>query len=521
MNVVSGHKPGFAWLVVAPFALVHVLLHLFTNGNYGVFRDEFYYWDCANHLAWGYVDQPPLSIALLAGWKTLFGDSVHSLRVLPAMAGAVLVLLSARLSAEMGGDRFAQAVAAMSTVSVPFYLVATGFYSMNAFELVFWAMGYWVVLRILEMGASPVDDRKTKNLWIGMGVIVGLGMMNKISMVGFALGFLVALLLTSHRRHLKLPYPYIAGLIAALIFLPHIIWQIQNGWPTVEFAQNAKRYKIADLSAGAYLTAQLLEMGPANVLVWAVGLPYLLFTKQGRCYRPFGWMFIAVVVFFVMQRSKPYYLMTAYTVLLAAGAVAIARFIASRHLRWLRPLVFVHLGVGLLVALPLALPVLPPEALVVYQQAIGIAPAAEERGHQGSELPQHFGDRFGWDDLTKTVASVYDNLSQEEQAHCIIVGRNYGVAGAINYYGRRYGLPRAVSTHNNYYLWGPGITVPNVFIVLARPEDGFENAFEDMTPVATIDAKFAMPEERGLVVYICRNLKTSLEEAWRAGRIFI
>ncbi|HEU4929084.1 MAG TPA: glycosyltransferase family 39 protein, partial [Candidatus Krumholzibacteria bacterium] len=176
-------------------ALAHVLLHLVFGGRYGIFRDELYYWDCANHLSFGYVDHPPLSIAILAAWKAVFGSSLISLRILPALAGGALILLVARLAARMGGGSLSQTLAALITFAVPSYLGITGYYSMNSFELIFWALGFLIMIDILENGRTAT--------WIAFGVCIGLGMQNKISVGVFAAAAGLAIMAATRLRAVR------------------------------------------------------------------------------------------------------------------------------------------------------------------------------------------------------------------------------------------------------------------------------------------------------------------------------
>ncbi len=499
-------------LILGAIALAHFLLHLLTNGNYGLFRDEFYYMACSDRLAWGYVDQTPLAPALLSGARAVLGDSVHAIRLLPALAGALLVLLAGLLAAEFGGGRFARVLAGLCTAIVPSYLVQTGYYSMNAFDLLFWAASFYLLIRILKTG----DGR----LWLLVGLVVGLGLLNKLSMVIFGIGLAAGLILTSGRRHL-LTWPlWAGGGIAAALFLPHILWQIENGWPTLEFIANAKAHKIAEASPLAFLLGQIVEIHPLNFPVWLAGLGFLLSSKDGRPFRLIGLIYIVIFLFLIIQNSKGYYLAPAYTMLLAAGACSIEAFLERR--RWSRagPALIALLVAGGALTAPLAVPVLPVKAFISYQEISGLRPSEAEK-HEAGALPQHFADRFGWENMARIVASVYESLPPEKQVGCAVVTANYGEAGAIDYYRSLYGLPPAVSGHNNYYLWGPGrISGKTIISVGIAPEE-LSEVFEVVEPAATIASPYAMPYEADLTVYVCSGLKLSLEDAWSRIKKFI
>ncbi|MDH4036160.1 MAG: glycosyltransferase family 39 protein [Candidatus Krumholzibacteria bacterium] len=484
-------------------------LHLTAGLNYGIFRDELYYWDCANHLAWGYVDHPPLSIAVLAGWKVVFGDSLFSLRVIPALAGGALVFVVAALARRMGASRFGVNLAALITLAVPCYLGITGIYSMNAFDLLFWAAGYLLVLRLIEAPRTGT--------WVALGVCVGIGMLNKISVSVFVVALLAGALVTPQRRWLRTRGPYLAGAIAALIFLPHVLWQISNGWPTREFIENAQRYKITALSPPGFLAGVMMEMSPPLAPLHLVGIAALFFLPSLRRFRMLGWMVVAAIAFFMLQRSKPYYVDAVFPAVIAATGVAVG--VAAGRLRWLRPVVVVFVAACMLVTTPFAVPVLPVETFIAYMHKTGGGGSSGEN-RETAELPQFYADRFGWQELAEQVAETFRGLPDEDRADCLIWGRNYGNAGALNYYGRALGLPTAVSTHNNYHLWGPGRNSARVVITVGIGPEDLGDAFEEYVEAGSTHARYAMPDETGVGIWVCRGIRLPLEEVWRLGKAY-
>ncbi len=493
-------------------AIASIALHLATAGRYGIFRDELYYWDCANHLAWGYVDHPPLSIALLSGWKTVFGDSLLSLRILPALAGGALILLVARLAVRLGGGAVAQALAALVTLAVPSYLGITGVYSMNAYELLFWAAGYLLLLDAFESGR--------RSAWLALGVCVGLGMLNKISVGVFALAAGIAVLIATRLQILRTTGPVLASVVATLLFAPHLVWQAANGWPTHEFIENAQRYKMTEMNPAVFLWNVTMEMGPSLAPLHFFGLGALLFYPPLRRFRPLAWTWLVALAVFMLNRSKPYYTIAAFPPLIAACAVWVEAVARRSRLRWVAPLVAVHAVVSFVVTAPFAIPLLPVEKFIAYQDATGIRPSSGEN-RDTAALPQFFADRFGWTDLAEQVAGVVQSLPPEERAACLIVARNYGQAGAINYFGRERGLPRAVCQHNSYYLWGCGTTEPKVYVIVGQDREGLDTTFAEVNEVARTGARYAMPDETDVPIWVCRGIRMPLDEAWKRGRMYI
>jgi hypothetical protein len=482
-----------------------MLIHVFTNGNYGMFRDEFYYIACSDHLAWGYVDHPPLSLLLLKISRIVVGDSVQAVRFLATLSGGVLVFMTGLLAREIGARRFGQTLAGLCMAISPLHLAITGFFSMNAFDYLFWAAAFYVVVRIVKTGNGK--------LWLVLGLVLGLGLQNKVSVLFFAFSMVVGMPFTPLRRYFRDRYFWLGGGVALLIFLPHILWQVAYGWPTLEFMRIATKYKISEMSPLQFFAGQFLEMQPLNFPIWFLGLVALLLIPKYKSFRILGLIYVVAFVAFAAQTSKVYYLSPAYPPLFAAGGIAIERLLQRGLLKWLKPVVLVVLLTAGAIMAPMAVPVLPVESFLSYQEKLGIEPVVEER-HEMGVLPQHYADRFGWPEMAAAVAGVYQSLPPEQQTDCIILGGNYGETGAINYYGRQLGLPEAVSGHNSYYHWGPGDASGNVVISVGIPVEYLAEMFEIVSPAAQIESPYAMPYESNLTVYLCYGLKAPLQEVW-------
>ncbi len=277
------------------------------------------------------------------------------------------------------------------------YVVMHYLFTMNAFEPLFWTGCAYVVVRIVKTG----DQR----LWLAFGAIAGLGLQNKYSMGVFAFALVVGVLLSPARRAFAKPWIWLGGALAFLIFLPNVIWNVQHGWPFFELMRNI-RASGRDVVLGpvAYVLRQVLNMNPANLPIWLVGLGWLLFSARGRAFRPLGWAFLVTLATFIATKGKDYYLAPAFATLFAAGATGIEGFTASGRRRWLRPAV-VALQVPLLLYLPLGLPILPVDALLTYQERLGMTLPATEKAHARAALPHHFAWQFGWDEMVATVAA--------------------------------------------------------------------------------------------------------------------
>jgi hypothetical protein len=491
--------------VAAGLAAAKLLLHLLTNSRYGYFRDELYFIACGEHLDWGYVDHAPLVALVARASRRLFGDSLSALRLLPAAAGALKVLLTGLLVRELGGGRWAAVLACLSVVVAPVYLVSDTLFSMNAFEPLFWTGGALAAVLAVKRG----DAR----WWLAFGALAGLGLQNKHSMLFFGAAVVAGLLLTPERRFLRSPWLWAGGAVALVIFLPNVIWEYRHDWATLELLRNVKATgKNVELAPLDFVLQQFLILLPLTAPVWLAGLWFLLCDRDGRRFRLLGVAYLALLALMIALKGKNYYMQPIYPVLFAAGGVMWERWLSRHRLRWLRVAYTVVLVLGGAVFAPLALPVLPPDSLIRYQDALGLRPPKTEVGHAGP-LPQHFGDTFGWPEMVEQVARVYYALPPDERARAAIYANNYGEAGAVDFFGPRHGLPRAISPHQNYFLWGPRDYDGSVLILLQSKRADAERNCTSVETGPEVRHPYAMAEEH-FTIHICRGLKRPIPELW-------
>ena len=493
-------------VLIAVFAVAALLVHLLTNAHYGYFRDELYYIACARHLAFGYVDQPPLSILLLRLSQLLLGDSLFAIRLLPAVAGAAIVALTGVIARELGGNAWAIALACAGSLCALFNLAVGNFFSMNAFEPLFWMVAVYLLVRIIN-GGSPT-------LWLWFGVVLGLGLENKHSTAFFGAGILVGLLLTPLRRQFAQKWIWLGALIAFVIAVPNVLWEARYHWPTYELLRNiAHSNKNVALSPVGFIAQQAVFLNPGTVPLWLGGLFWLFGTREGRRYRIIGIIYLVTLAEFIGLHGKSYYLAPAYSMLFAAGGVAVDRIFGAR-LKWVKPVfIGVIIAMGALCA-PLMLPLLPPDKLLAYMRAIHMEPPRTETSHTEA-LPQIFADQFGWEQMVGSVAHVYHHLRPEDQKRGAIFCQNYGEAGAIDFFGPELGLPPAISGHQNYFLWGPHDWNGEVILVLDTSDEDERELFSSVEDLGqVVSSPWAMPFERRRHVYLCRDLKMSVREFW-------
>jgi 4-amino-4-deoxy-L-arabinose transferase-like glycosyltransferase len=490
-------------------ALAKLIMHLLAAPGYGLNGDELYYLACSNHLDWGYVDQPPLSIFLLHVDRLVLGDSVLSIRLLPALAGFFTVLLTGLLARQMGAKIFGRLIAQLCVLVAPLFLALNHMFSMNAFDVLFWIAAIYIVVLILD-GRNP-------KLWMWFGLVAGLGLQNKISVLFLGFGLVVGLLFTNQRRQLLSPWIWLGGLMAVLLVLPNVVWQIGHGWPTLEWMGNARTQKMVALALPAFLVEQVILMQPLTVFVWATGLISLLFFRFAIRYRSLGWCYLAVLAVFVVLGGKAYYLGPIYPLLFAAGAVAIERWISSK---WVRGAIIVSLLGGGAVTAPLGLPLLPVDDFIKYSEVLGVHVSSGER-HAEGKLPSFYANMFGWQKMTAMVDTVYRSLSVEDQARCGVLCQNYMQAGAIDFYGKQYHLPHAIAGHNNYWLWGMQGYTGEVLIILGGNPNDLRKYFEEVAERARFSDEYIQPIHSDLPIYVVRKPRVSLAPLWPGVKSYI
>ncbi len=492
------------------FGLAKILIHLAAIGRYGIFRDEFYYLACAGRLDWGYVDHPPFSIAVLAAWTALMGDSMATLRVPAMLAGAATVVLAGILARELGGRRFAQGVACLAVIIAPIYLAVANFYSMNVFDQLIWTILAWLFVRYLNRG----DAR----LWLWFGLVAGIGLQNKVSVLFLGAGVVAGLLGTAQRRVFLSKEIWIGGAIATVIFSPYVIWNFQHDFATIEFMHNAATTKNSPTSPLALFLGTVLEMHPANALLWIAGLGYALLDPIGRRFRAVGIAFVTVFLAFAFSNGKVYYLAPIMPLMLALGGVAWEQWTAACP-KW-RLAVLVPMAILGPALIPMALPVFTPEAFIRYQDRIGLAPAPMER-HTAGALPPHFADRQGWREMAEFVALHCAALDPAERPTAAVLVRNYGEAGALEYFGRELDLPEVLCPHNNFFLWGVPGNDGAVLLAYGYRREALEQYYGSVVEVGRFTHPYVMPYENDVPLYVCREAKQPIGELWGMLKVFV
>ncbi len=497
----------FTQSIMFPAYCVAALLfvvHLLTASKYGYFRDELYFIACSDHLAAGYVDFAPLAAWILKLNRVLLGDSLLALRWLPGLAHAAEVLLTGMLARELGGKRFAILLSSLGVALAPVMIGNATRYSMNAFEPLFWMSACYLLLRVMKGG----DPR----LLMGLGLACGLGIENKHSTLFFIAALLLALAVSPQRRYFASKWFWVAVAITFALALPNLIWQVQHGFPTYVDLHNVRvMHKNVELPPGPFVLQQIMMLNPMLALLWIPGLGFFFLTRSGRTYRVLGWTFLFFFLELLVMKGKDYYVAPIYPIVFAAGGVLWEKVSAVRF-RWLRYALPVYSVLAGAVSAPIVLPILTPEKAAAYAKTLGATEQKTEVNMRG-ELPQHFADEFGWPELVEKTALFYHSLPPDEQAKTAILGGSYGDAGAIDFFGGKYGLPKSISAHQNYWYWGPRNYTGESVILLHWRRESAERHCDTVVEGPTLNDPWSMQEEQ-YTIWLCKGMHPPLQEFW-------
>ena len=490
----SGGMPAVL-AIAAALLVVHIIFH----NRYDFFRDEFNYLACAHRPAWGYVDQPPLIPWLARLSLVTLGDSLRAIRFLPALFMSLTVVLSAQIARELGGRAFSLICSAVSVIVPPIYLNDGSMLTTNCLEPLLWTgCAYFALL------AAKHDQPR---YWLWFGVVAGVGMQEKYSITVFGFGVVIGLLLTEQRRILFNKWIWLGGLAAFLIFLPNLLWNVYYHFPFVQLMHNVRAdNRDIVLSPLQYFLQQCLLMQPIAAPLWIAGVLGFFFWPRFHRYRFLGWAYVVSLTVFIVLHGKNYYLSPIYPMLFAAGSVVFEHAIERPRLRWLKPVsLILMLAAGAWLA-PVAMPILPIDRFMTYRENLPLKVPHSEHSHLAAVLPQHYADQFGWHEIVSQVVVAWNRIPPDERSDCGIFAQDYGAAGAIDWYGGKFGLPASLSGHQTWFLWGPRQYSGNCLIVVGDMRKKLESMYNQVEFVGNSpDNPYAL--EKDLPVFICKGKK--------------
>ncbi len=469
---------------------ISFLAHVLVGDNYGYFRDELYFLAMSQHPAFGYVDVPPLVPWIMQIPRLLTGNALWAIHIISALVCAGTILLTGLMARLLGGTGWVQGLAALGAATALILMAAGSLYTYDVFDEFWWTLVATVLIVLLR------DENPRR--WLSFGLVAGLGLLTKETILFWGFALVVGLLLTPQRRLLFTRWTLFGGLIAFALFLPFLLWNAFNGWASFQYWTGYSHNQSTGASPLAFLVNQILGMNPFSVLLWGAGLWYF-FSARGARYRAFGWAYLILFVLFMALQGKSYFLAPAYPPLFAGGAMLFGQW-RVRWRRWVAAYP-VLLVVSAVLLAPAVMPVLP---LTVYGQIYG--KNSQEAGNIYG-LPQALVDRFGWEEQVALIAQVYHSLPMDEQRVACIFTANYGEAAALVQFGGRYHLPPPISGHNAFYIWGPRGCSGQVIITINIPPQDAARGFSSVTLAASTSCTECIDYENHAPILILRQPK--------------
>jgi len=482
-------------VLLIAIALGRLLVHVLTNGHYGFHRDELATLDDARYLARGYVAYPPLTPFLARVALELFGASAAGLRLFGALAQCAAIVLTGLMAREMGGRRWAQAAAALAVAIAPVSILWGALFQYSGLDYLWWVLAAYCAACLLR-----TEDPRW---WLGIGVAIGVGMMTRYTMGFLAIGITGGVLLTPARRNLRSKWLWMGVAASLLIFLPNLVWQAQHNLISVDFLRYLHARDVRIGRADGFLVKQLfVPANPFTMPLWVAGLWFYFATPSGKRYRLLGWMFAIPFVLFAIAKGREYYTAGSYPMLFGGGAVWAEQWIASRR---------ALAGIALVLGAAFGAILVPIGSVNSWWW-----------NHVASQIDD-FREEVGWPELVETVAGIRDTLPAEERQGLGILAGNYGEAGAINLYSPEYGLPKATSGVNSYWLRGYGDPPPRTLIVVGLSRAALDRYFESCEVAGHVSNRYGVKNEETQEhpdIFVCRGLRQSWPEFWKQFRRF-
>jgi hypothetical protein len=477
---------------------------------YGLFHDELYYWAGAQRLGLGYVDHPPLAPWVLRGSTALLGDGRLGFGLVPALCAAGTLLLTGLMARRLGAGRFGQLLAGLCVATAPIFLVFGSFFSVNALEILLWTLACFLLVELIRTG--------NERLWLGIGLVAGLGLLNKHTFALLAAGLAVGIAATPLRSQLRSRWPWLGAAVALLVALPNLYWNWLNDWPSLAFYRSRPAVDLPASLVEAFVL-QIVGMNPATVFVWVAGLLFLLLSREARPHRAFGVAFLAlfaVMLFSGLRRVDR--IAGIFPIALAAGAAFWDRWRGRGRSVVRFGLPALILGFGAL-ALPASLPILPPETEARYLAALGDAPDIET-SDVGRELPLYLLGRLEWERMADEVASAFESLPAEERERAVILAPHWVFASVVEYYGRDRGLPPVVSPHNAYWFWREEAAGRDVALSVAIGPEVLSQSFAETRALGVSRCEPCPGFRRDLPIFVSTGPIRPIEELLAEWRHF-
>jgi len=493
--------------IVLLFTLAKMGIHMLTATNYGFQRDAYLYLAQSRHLDWGYFSTPPLLAFLTSIHTFLWGDSLFAVRMLPALIGATGIFLVGWMIKQLKGGILAQVIGLTAVLLSPAYLRPAVLLQPVNLNHLFWLLAALVLFQMVR--------KQEPRLILWLIPVLGLGWLNKYSIIFYGLALLVAMILSRNRKLLWSMYLPVTLAGGALLILPNLIWQYQHHWPVFTHMAELQESQLGNVLLKDFLWAQVFMHLPA-LLVWTGGLVLLICHRDYREYRVFAWAFLLTLLLIILLRGKFYYTIAAYTMLMVFGGIAWERWL-PRPRRWLAGLLLALIIAAGLFTLPFSLPIYKPDRMAEFGRKKveqGLEVMLKWEDGEVHDLPQDYADMVGWDELGKKVWDFYDSLSDSVKAGTLVYGEFYGCAGAMDYYRPDKSYPEVYSFNDAYIEWIPRKPEMTHMIYVGY-SDRVPDYFQETILVGRVD--HPQFRERGLPIWFGSHPTPLLFEDWEAA----
>lgn len=500
--------------IIGYLVIIKIAIHLLLP-EYGLHRDEYFYLAIGDRFSFYNLDMPPLSPLFLKLFTTLFGYSIKTVHFASSLCGAVSLLFACLITRELGGKKYAVLLTGLFFLFSGF-LIFGSIFTYDSLDFFIWVAVIYLLVRILK--------EKNPKLWIPVGILLGFGLLNKLTILFLGLAIFISLWLVPQRIQFKSKWIWIAGVIAALFAIPFLIWQFSNDWYFIDFAANyggGLSYRASFLE---FLWNQIYPNNIINFPVWLTGLVLLLVSSKWKQYRFFGFGYLVLFFLFYFLGAKFYFLVPFYTILLSVASIKVETWLDKFGMERLKtkivkialPVVYIILSIPFV---PMAVPALPVEKFIAYASVLGTDAGVKYENQRINQLPQHFADRFGWEEMVAEIARVYNNLPDVERGRFGIVTGNWGQASAVHYYKNQFHLPEPITLHGWYYFETLRThEFREKYVSIGFSEEELKSIFEEVSRESFFTNPYCMPHENNQAIFVCRKPKFNLKKFWIVDR---
>ncbi|OJW36621.1 MAG: hypothetical protein BGO54_12390 [Sphingobacteriales bacterium 46-32] len=489
-------------LIIFSFCTVKLILHLIADSHSGFQGDELLHIETGNHLAWGYMEFPPL-IGLFAFIQNLFqSDAVFVHHIFPHLASMLILIFVAKTTLELGGGNKAVFLVLLGIIIAPGFERSQQLFQPVVFSQLFWVLSFYYLVRF----ATLLDK---KSLWL-LTLFCILGLLVKYDAVFFLFGLLSLLFFKRTRDALIRNKCWINIGVFALAILPNIVWQIAHDYPVLQMFSRLYETQLDNVSRLDTFRNLFISINPlVSLLLVVPGIIYLFVSKNKTTIYPLAGAIALSFLFLLYKNGKAYYFFPLILTIIPFGAVYLEQHILSKR-KWFFYPVTVLMILGA-VMIPFGMPVYP-----LNRYLSKVYPYEKKQKGDGTytvKFEEYYSTDL-WKKTMQELKSVYDSLPAEVKSSCLLWGKHYRQAGAVSLFGKKYGLPAAFSYHGSFYSWAPSGQMPQTVVALSNKVNGFfEQYFTDVKKVRAIYNSYSYKEEESYqYIYVCQNPKQDFDQ---------